>query len=397
MKGVTRTEAAPVLIPAIAPAASSGAGNGNVPRKMRIAFVYLRGRRARLPDLASGEVPSEFFYGAKELADAGHTIEHFELAGQDAPKILAAALDLLRRACLTPPKMFGHTLAAAWVLASRLNEFDCVVATVGHHAFALAACAALGRLRTPIVAIQCGLLHHRYSRVRRAITQSLLNRMHSVVFGEAEHAPMLESLAPDPARVSVNQFGVDPRFWCPGGEHGDFVLAIGNDPRRDYATLLAAAGEIAAPIRIVTRLPLPEALPPNVTVLRGSWHDRVISDADLRALYRRAACVVTPLHDSLQPSGQSVTLQAMACGTPAVLTQTRGLWNPGAIRDRENILLVPPAQPHLLAAAVREVLGIPARAARLATAGRQYVLARGNIADFARRIGEVCGRAATNS
>jgi glycosyltransferase involved in cell wall biosynthesis len=358
---------------------------------VRIAFLYLPGRRARLAELARREAPSEFFYGAAELAAAGHIVEHFEFGEETSPGLLAAGLDLLRRAYLTPPKVFGHTFVNAWRLAPQLEGFDCVVATVAHHAFALAACRALGRLRPPIVAIQCGLLHQRFPPARRAITRALLNRMHSVFFGEAECAPTLEQLGPEPSRLAVNQFGVDPEFWQPAGSREDYVLAIGNDPRRDYPTLLAAAEKIDAPIRIVTRLPLTEPLPANVTVIRGSWHDRALSDADIRELYRRAACVVTPLHDSLQPSGQSVTLQAMACGAPVVLTRTRGLWNPAALRDGENIRLVPPAQPQALSSAVRQVL-LP-DAASLANAGREYVLKYGNVADFARGIEAACERA----
>lgn len=358
---------------------------------MRIAFLYLPGRLPRLAELARGEAPSEFFYGAAELAAAGHTVEHFEFADTSPSPRLAAALDLLRRAYLTPPKVFGHTFANAWELAPRLAAFDCVVATVGHHGFALAACAALGRMKTPLVTIQCGLLHQPFPALRRAITRGLLNRMHSVFFGEAEHLPTLAALDPEPARLSVSQFGVDPAFWSPGGTREDFVLAIGNDPRRDFSTLLAAAPDIAAPIRIVTRLPLPEPLPANVAVMRGSWHDRALSDADIRDLYRRAACVVVPLYDSLQPSGQSVTLQAMACGTPVVLTQTRGLWNPAALRDAENVRLVPPANPGLLARAVRDVL--QGNAVAQGAAGREYVLAHGTSAGFARGIGAACERA----
>jgi glycosyltransferase involved in cell wall biosynthesis len=323
---------------------------------LRLAFLYLRGRRARLAELARGEVPSEFFYGAPELAAQGHTVEYFEFSDSAPLPAVAMALDLFRRSYLTPPKLFGHTMVNAWQLAPQLNQFDCVVATVAHHGFALAVCQALGRLRTPLVTIQCGLLHQAYPARRRFITRALLNRMHSVFFGEAEYAPTLAALSPDPERLSVSQFGVDTTFWSPGGPREDFVLAIGNDPRRDYATLLAAAPEIAAPIRLVTRLPLPEPLPPNVTVTQGSWHDRALSDADIRNLYRRAACVVTPLHDSLQPSGQSVTLQAMACGAPVVLTKTRGLWDPAAMRDGETLRLVAPGQPHELAAAVRAIL-----------------------------------------
>ena len=358
---------------------------------MHLAFLYLPGRRARLAELSRGEVPSEFFYGAAELAAAGHTVEHFEFADTTSSPALAGALDLLRRAYLTPPKVFGHTFTNAWALAPQLAAFDCVVATVAHHGFALATCAALGRMKTPLVTIQCGLLHQAFPAPRRAITRALLNRMHSVFFGEAELAPTLAALTPEPARLCVSQFGVDPNFWSPGAAREDFVLAIGNDPRRDFPTLLEAAREIAAPIRIVTRLPLPEPLPPNVTVIRGSWHDRALSDADIRDLYRRAACVVVPLHDSLQPSGQSVTLQAMACDTPVVLTRTKGLWNPAALHDGENVRLVPPADAKQLAAAVRAVLR--GNAPKLGTAGRDYVLAQGNIAGFARGIGAACERA----
>src|SRR5204863_8663362 len=131
-------------------------------------------------------LPTEFYYGAAELATFGHMVEHFEFAERSTAPRLAAGFDLLRRAYLTPPKMFGHTFINAWTLSPQLNDFDCVVATIGHHAFALAACAAAGRLRRPIVAIQCGLLHHRYPPLRRAITRALLNRMHSMFFGEAE-------------------------------------------------------------------------------------------------------------------------------------------------------------------------------------------------------------------
>ncbi len=360
-------------------------------RALRLGFLYLPGRRSRLPELRDGTVPSEFFYGAAELAAAGHTVEHFEFGETCSSSALAAALDVLRRSYLTPPKVFGHTLLNAWNLAPQLAAFDAVVATVAHHGFALAACAALGRFNTPLVTIQCGLLHQEFSRPRRAITRALLNRMHSVFFGDAEHAPTLAQFAPEPERLCVSQFGVDPQFWTPGGTREDFVLAIGNDPRRDYPTLLAAAAKIGAPIRIVTRLPLAEPLPPNVTVLRGSWHDRALSDADIRDLYRRAACVVTPLHDSLQPSGQSVTLQAMACGTPVVLTDTRGLWNRSRLRDRENIRLVPPADSHALTAAVRDLLTTDTTTMR--AAGLETIRQHGNISGFAAGIAAACERA----
>ena len=53
--------------------------------------------------------------------------------------------------------------------------------------------------------------------------------------------------------------------------------------------------------------------------------------------------------------------------------------------------LVPPANPSQLAAAVRDIL--QGNAAAQGDAGRQYVLAQGNIAAFAGGIGAACERA----
>ena len=42
---------------------------------MRLAFLYLPGRLARLAELSRREVPSEFFYGAAELAAAAKELK----------------------------------------------------------------------------------------------------------------------------------------------------------------------------------------------------------------------------------------------------------------------------------------------------------------------------------
>lgn len=121
----------------------------------------------------------------------------------------------------------------------------------------------------------------------------------------------------------------------------DFVFSIGQDPNRDFDTLVNA--EIEVPIRLHTALPV--AIPTgrqNVTVSKGSYHKSTLTDKELRDLYRRSLAVVVPLKDVYQPTGYSVTLQAMACGKPVVLTRIKGLWAPELLRDGENCLLVPP-------------------------------------------------------
>jgi glycosyltransferase involved in cell wall biosynthesis len=68
--------------------------------------------------------------------------------------------------------------------------------------------------------------------------------------------------------------------------------------------------------------------------------------------------------------GQGLTIvEAMAAGTPVIATRTGGI--PDTIDDAVNGLLVPPADPDALAAAIRRIVGSPDLAQALATAGRR--------------------------
>ena len=107
---------------------------------------------------------------------------------------------------------------------------------------------------------------------------------------------------------------------------------------------LLAAAPGAHPTWIVTRR--------KVNVPEGANHVRIatgdffgsdsMSDQQVRDVYNKACAIVVPLKDVWQPSGYSVTLQAMSCGRPVILTKTRGLWSPNMLVDGENCLLVPP-------------------------------------------------------
>lgn len=353
---------------------------------MKIAFVYMPGRLARLPAVVRGEAPTEFFYGALELARNGHAVSHFEIGADAATG--DGLWDLPRRFQLMPPKTDGRTLRAAARLCRQLDGFDCVVATASKLAFALGLCALAGRLRPRLLAIQCGVLNLPQNTFQRVLTARLLRGMSSMVFGDAERAPMQRAYRIETAALTVNQFGVDTRFWSPGETPtaGAGVVSVGSDGLRDYATLLAAAPRISAPIKLVTIHPLPESLPSNVNVRRGTWREPALSDVGLRELYRAARVVVVPLRPSLQPSGQSVTLQAMACGRAVVLTETQGLWSREMMRDGENVLFCRPGDAADLAAKTARVIEDSALAARLGTAARETVLKMARIEDFAARI-----------
>jgi glycosyltransferase involved in cell wall biosynthesis len=80
-----------------------------------------------------------------------------------------------------------------------------------------------------------------------------------------------------------------------------------------------------------------------------------------------------PPKDVYQPTGYSVTLHAMACGKPVVLSRICGLWAPELLRDGENCILVPPGDRAALAAAVNLLAGDAELRASLGLTARETV------------------------
>ena len=81
---------------------------------------------------------------------------------------------------------------------------------------------------------------------------------------------------------------------------------------------------------------------PNVVVERGKWGSNVITDTDLRNIYLKSKCVILPLKESTQPSGQSVCLQAMSLGVPVVISDTGGFWDKEIFLHNESIHFINP-------------------------------------------------------
>ena len=65
---------------------------------------------------------------------------------------------------------------------------------------------------------------------------------------------------------------------------------------------------------------------------------------EIRDLYRNSFAIIVPLKDVYQPSGYSVTLQAMACGKPVILTLKKFVGS-NLFINFENCLLVKPYSP----------------------------------------------------
>lgn len=203
-------------------------------------------------------------------------------------------------------------------------------------------------------------------RVRARIVEFCIARADAVFTFASEQASYLRrKYGTDNVHFLCQQ--ADTVFFSPGtAEEGDYVLSVGGDVSRDYGTLKQAVFDLGIPIVLRTNLVQEEpARYPHVKVITERQ-----SDAQLRELYRRARIVVLPLKDMLHPGGITTLLEAFACGSAVVVSDSRGVRD--YLRDGENCLVVPSEDPVALRSAVERLLADSALRERLGRGARSY-------------------------
>lgn len=141
-------------------------------------------------------------------------------------------------------------------------------------------------------------------------------------------------------------FGIDTLFWksrnTSNFDNKNYILFLGNDGNRDYDLVYKIASKLKdVNFKFVTKYNFNtlESLH-NVDIISGDWNANLLSDEAIKEYYENARMTILPLKDSLQPSGQSVTLQSMSMGTPVAITKTSGFWDYSKFINNENIFFI---------------------------------------------------------
>ena len=339
---------------------------------IRAAFVYPNPRWALLEEIAAGRAPDTGLLGQNHLAGFGieATIHHPGFRRRErAGGVLHRLTWNLRE--LTLPWELGRAdvavtpLANLFPLAARLRRHPRVVL------LNISLCTAWERGT---------------AARRRALAASVRSAAAVVCFAGTQRERLIAQTGADPARIHAVLLGVDADFYTPRPPpESGYVLAVGRDLARDYATFGAALEGLPARAIVVAseRNLTGVRLPPNVETRLD------VSYEELRDLYAGAACVVIPARRAeyrygADCSGQTVLLDATAMGRPVVVTERGTLAE--YVHPGETAIPVPPEDPQALRAAVETVLGDPEAAERIGAAARQLVEERHTTRLLAERL-----------
>lgn len=327
-------------------------------------IIYTKGGlKNRLSDVNENKSPRDFYYGFLGLLDKGYDLRMLSIS-DDYPGVIGKLKQLKE-------KVWSRTTG----ISSRKNVLKVdkkywtdsknIISFTDHFSLALGDYFNKVNKAPHTIGLFHGLCHfeNRLTYLGKMISDSYIrNALNGLdyigFFGPIDREVAISRYNLDKNKTGIFRFGVDAEFWrnlsLSDTKEGFNILSVGSDPSRDYETLVQT--DIQDRINIITSLSVDvPSQKSNIFHNRGDFYCGGLSDLALRNMYNKADVIVVPLHDVFQPSGYSVTLQAMACEKPVILSNIKGLWTPELLVDEENCLLVEPGNPAAITEAVHKL------------------------------------------
>lgn len=264
--------------------------------------------------------------------------------------------------------------ALARTLLGELRSGDLVYATGDDSGLPIGLLAAVRRRK-----IKLAVFYSAPNRLRARTLTKVLARLGVDVLpiaGADDKVQMLTDLdVGRPGLLASEQ--TDTKFFRPSRGKNDrsrtLITSCGLE-QRDYATMTEAIDGLAVDVKVCAVSPnftsetivaMPEALPDNVEMRRFEF-------AELRRLYQDAAVTVIPLLANEYSAGMTTMMEAIACGSPVVITANPGLAS--VFAELDLVIGVAPGDAAELRRAVETVLADPAAANERAKRARAFVL-----------------------
>ena len=315
--------------------------------KNQITFVYQSGRKDRLN--SKGAFPQEFFYGFEYFKNVFDKCKIIEFNNKEFKNMRSQISQFLEKVSGLPFFMQKIINLENYKI---FKNSDVIVFTnqrVAISTLPIVKYLNLFKNNKKIVYVM-GL----FNVVHKNNLKNFLRRFfigvfvknfdHLIFLSKGEYEFVKKNYPKFSSKFSFLPFSVDTTFWKDKNEkrENNRILFIGNDGKRDYDFAIDIANKLRdfEFIFVTNKIQQSPDLPPNITLHNGSWHENLLTDSDIRNLYNSSCLTIIPLKESLQPSGQSVALQSMSCGTPVMITKTKGFWEIEKFKDQKNIFFI---------------------------------------------------------
>lgn len=301
--------------------------------KPRVLYLYMgRLRKEMLLAVEAGTEPDSQFRGYRQLRERDDMHVEFVDLYDGLPRLIRWLPFQLR-----PIWHIRHVLSFDYVIASDALLLACIT-------------SMLDRFRRKstkwvFLPINTGVLlsRHRKHKVRLMILRYALRHMWRIAYLSSEQKRILERVGIPPKRMRYVPLGIDLDHFNDATRTppGDYVLSVGRDLGRDYATLFDAAKQVPYPFVVATS---PKNIP---TGLSAPSNMRILYDiplAEVKKLYQHArlTCIVLQGEDTTEGSdctGQTVMLEALATRQPVIASERA--WIREYFKPEEEYLPVP--------------------------------------------------------
>ena len=188
-------------------------------------------------------------------------------------------------------------------------------------------------------------------------------------------------------------FCIDTEFWNKKlVDKENDILFVGNDGNRDFKKVIEISKILNEYkfIFVTNQIKKSKNIPPNVEIIAGHWNYNFLSDKNLKEIYEKSRLSIIPLKDSLQPSGQSVTLQSMSLGIPVLISKTVGFWDFSKFRDEENIFMIAhDSSPKQWAQKITTLLQDKSKLSKISQNGENLIKSTFNLEKFNHELEEL--------
>lgn len=307
---------------------------------LKISFIFNEGRKKRLESVE--KIPGEFFYSYLNFKyEFDEYVDYVEISSI-SNFMLRNFFKVIRKYSNIP--IYTDKLLNKKTIVKIYNS-DIIIATNQNLGFTIMPLIFFKKIlrKTKVYIFTMGLIEIKSKNwLNKYLINKLINITCVFLFISKNELEAFKNIySTSKAKFIYVPFCVDSEFWKSNKNlQTKKILFIGNDSNRDYDFLLKLAKKLPNLQFTFLTNHFNSTNLKNVTLLRGSWKENSITDNDVKKLYESHFITILPLHNSMQPSGQSVALQSMSMGNPVIISKTDGFWDDELFKHNKNILLL---------------------------------------------------------